>query len=150
MIRIILIIGSLLSAFYLAGCGGASGSSSGSALESRLAVPPGFTPAYRRAELKDFSMGGATRKTLNIIVPAALTREALGQNMRHAARELYQQEQPDALIVFAYKEGDSTDGSYTAGMLTFAPYGEWGRAGEQVSPDKYQAVIEVDESYLQP
>lgn len=149
MSRLILIAALLLISMDLVSCGGSPNSSS-TALDGQLAVPPGFAPAYGRAQMKDFSMGRAIRKTLNIIVPGGLSRDALEQNMRHAARALYEQEQPDALIVYAYKEGTSTADPYTAGMLTFAPYGEWGRAGEQVSPDKYQAVIEVDEGYLLP
>lgn len=35
-------------------------------------------------------------------------------------------------------------------MLTYAPYGDWGRAGEKPPLDKYEVVVEVKESYLSP
>lgn len=113
-----------------------------------------FEPVYRVLENKDVSfkdrntLSHITRKTVNISLPEKLDKATLEANLKFAAKELYAKEKPDALIVYGYGPSDSTDLPYTIAMLTFAPYGDWGRAGEKPALDKYQASIEIRNEYL--
>ncbi|MCA1633223.1 MAG: hypothetical protein LC785_06025 [Acidobacteria bacterium] len=52
--------------------------------------------------------------------------------------------------VHGYLEGRTIDASNALGNLTFAPYGDWGRAAEKPSLDKYRAVFKGRNPYLPP
>ena len=124
--------------------------------ESALAVPAGFEPVYTFLRSEDSSirdrntMETVKRKTVSISLPDGLDRQAVELNLRHAAHNLYEKEKPHALIVYGYRKGETGASPYSVGMLTYAPYGDWGRAGERPPADKYRAVIEVRDSYLNP
>jgi hypothetical protein len=101
-------------------------------------------------EIKDESSATASRKVINVSLPKGLDKAAIENNLKSAAKELYEKAEPDALIVYGYLEGRTTDSSNVLGQLTFAPYGDWARAGERPSLDKYKAIVEGRNPYLPP
>lgn len=119
-----------------------------------LDIPDGFKPVYKVLEVRDVSFKNPTtlstveRKTVNISLPEGLDRATLELNMRRAAKEVYEKEKPDALMIYGYRRGESANTPYTVAMLTLAPYGDWGKAIERASPDSYKAVIEIRDTYL--
>lgn len=121
-----------------------------------LGVPADFKPDYKFLRAEDSSIRDRNsldpikRKTISVTLPDGLDRQAVELNLRHAAKDLYDKEKPDALIVYGYRKGETGASPYSVGMLTYAPYGDWGRAGEKPSLDKYETVLEVKESYLNP
>jgi hypothetical protein len=124
--------------------------------ERALVVPAGFKPVYKFLRAEDSSISDRNtlepikRKTISITLPDGLDRQTVELNLKHAAHDLYEKEKPHALIVYGYREGETGASPYSVGMLTYAPYGDWGRAGEKPPPDKYQAVVEIKDSYLNP
>jgi len=90
------------------------------------------------------------RKSIKISVPSGLSQNDLQDNLKHAARVLYEKHKPNALMVFAYREGDSTSDVYSAGRCVFAPYGKWEKASEIVSVEKYEAAIDFAPVYFKP
>jgi hypothetical protein len=124
--------------------------------ERALAVPAAFKPVYKFLRAEDSSikdrntLEAVKRKTVSINLPDGLDRQTVELNLKHAARDLYEKEKPHALIVYGYRKGETGASPYSVGMLTYAPYGDWGRAGEKPPLDKYQAVVEVKDSYLNP
>lgn len=124
--------------------------------ESALAVPADFKPVYTFLRSEDSTIKDRNtletikRKTVSITLPDGLDRQTVELNLKHAAHNLYEKEKPHALIVYGYRKGETGASPYSVGMLTYAPYGDWGRAGEKPPPDKYQTVVEVKDSYLNP
>jgi hypothetical protein len=121
-----------------------------SEIDLDLGLPAEFKPAYRVLNVKDESSPTASRKVINVSLPKGLSQAAIENNLRSAAKELYEKEKPDALIVYGYLEGRTTDSSNVLGQLTFAPYGDWARASERPPLDKYKAIIEGRNPYLPP
>ena len=119
------------------------------AVSDPFQVKPGFKPTYQVVKRENMSTAGASRWDVRISLPAHLKREEVEQNLRYAAKEQWEQNQPNALSVFAYKKGSDYEGPFTAGHCDFAPYGDWGRASEKVSIDQYKLVIQLEESYFQ-
>lgn len=111
-------------------------------------LEPGFQTKYNIVAEEDVSNGATPRRTIRIALPAGLSRKAVEQNMRYAAKYEYDQSQPHAVIVFAYRQGTNYQEAYTAGKCEFAPYGDWGRASEDVSLDQYKASIDLNDAYF--
>ncbi len=105
---------------------------------------------YRVLEIKDESSATASRKVINVSLPRGLDKAAIENSLRSAAKELYEKAEPDALIVYGYLEGRTTDSSNVLGQLTFASYGDWARASERPSLDKYKAIVKGRNPYLPP
>lgn len=124
--------------------------------ERALAVPAGFMHVYKFLRAEDSSISDRNtletikRKTISITLPDGLDRQTVELNLKHAAKDLYEKEKPHALIVYGYRKGETGASPYSVGMLTYAPYGDWGRAGEKPPLDKYQVVVEIKGSYLNP
>jgi hypothetical protein len=121
-----------------------------SRIDLALGIPADFKPAYRVLDVKDESSATASRKVMNVSLPKGLDKAGIENNLRSAAKELYEEAEPDALIVYGYLEGRTTDSSNVIGQLTFAPYGDWARASERPSLDKYKAIVEGRNPYLPP
>lgn len=125
-----------------------------SGINAVLNIPDGFKPVYTVLAIKDVSfknpitLSTVSRKTVNISLPDGLDHTTLELNMKQAAKELYEKEKPDALMIYGYRHGESASTPYTVAMLTFAPYGDWGKAIEKSSLDNYKAAIEVRDTYL--
>jgi hypothetical protein len=115
-----------------------------------LGVTAGFKPVYKVLEVKDVSTAAASRKLVHVSLPKGLDQAAVESNLRHAAKEAYEKGKPDAVEVHGYLEGRTVDTTNVIGSLTFAPYGDWGRAGKKPSLDKYRAIYEGRNPYLPP
>lgn len=121
-----------------------------------LSVPADFKPVYKFLHAEDSSIRDRDslepikRKTISVTLPDGLDRRTVELNLRHAAKDLYDKEKPHALVVYGYRKGETGASPNSVGMLTYAPYGDWGKGGEKPPLDKYETVIEVKESYLNP
>lgn len=115
-----------------------------SGIDLALGIPAEFKPVYRVLEIKDESSATASRKVINVSLPKGLDKAAIENNLRSAAKELYEKAEPDALIVYGYLEGRTTDSSNVLGQLTFAPYGDWARASEKPSLDRYKRLSKAE------
>lgn len=113
-------------------------------------LPAGFVPAYRVAEKEDLSFAGGKRIQWRITLPPGLAKEQVEANLRHATLIAWTQERPRAVSIAAYKDGDDIHGAFTAGKVTFAPFGKWNRATEEVSLARYDGEVEVSPTYLNP
>lgn len=125
-------------------------SDSNTEIDRVLGVTAGFKPVYKVLEVKDVSTAVASRKVIHVSLPKGMDQAAVESNLRHAAKEAYGKGKPDALEVHGYPEGRTVDTTNVIGSLTLAPYGDWGRAGEKPSLDKYRAVYEGGNPYLPP
>ncbi|MCG5498644.1 hypothetical protein [Ectothiorhodospira variabilis] len=67
------------------------------------------------------------------------------QALEEAAVELYEEMNADAVVIFAYQEGDNHMVSFTVGKATYAPGGNWANAG---SSREVELRLEVAEGYF--
>lgn len=116
-----------------------------SELDRVLAISADFKPSYKILGIRDVSTGVASRFVVDISLPKDSTKDVIENNLRYAAKAQYEKTKPDAIQVFGYPEGRSIDSSNSVGSLEFAPFGDWGRAGEKPSLDKYKAVFKYKE-----
>jgi hypothetical protein len=115
-----------------------------------LGITAGFKPTYKVLKVEDVSTATASRKVVHISLPKGTDQAAIEDNLRQAAKEAYEKDKPDAVEVHGYVEGRTIDASNVLGSLTFAPYGDWGRAAEKPSLDKYKAEFKERNPYLPP
>lgn len=132
----------------VSGCATDSQTAPAVAVSDPFQVKPGFQPIYQVVKRENMSTTGASRWDVHISLPAHLKREEVEQNLRCAAKEQWEENQPNALSVFAYRKGSDYEGPVTAGQCDFAPYGDWGRASEQVPIDKYRLVVQLEDDYF--
>jgi hypothetical protein len=121
-----------------------------SEIDRILDIPAGFRPVHKVLEVKDVSIAIASRKVINVSLPKGADKVAIENNLKYAAKELYEKEKPDAIEVFGYLEARTIHSSNVMGSLTFTPYGDWGRANEKPTLDKYKAVFHERNPYLPP
>lgn len=88
-----------------------------------------------------------TRYSSRVLVPLGRTREELTATLEQAARTLADQTGADAVMVFAYRQGDKPSGAYTAGRAIYAPNGRWDEAGED---GPMQVIVELNDLYFAP
>lgn len=119
-------------------------------LDRLLGVTARFKPGYKVLKVEDASTATASRKVVQVSLPKGTDQQAVESNLRAVAKEAYEKDKPDALQVFGYVEGDTIDASNSLGSLTFAPYGDWGRASEKPSLDKYRAEFKGRNPNLPP
>jgi hypothetical protein len=119
-------------------------------LDHLLGVAVGFKPTYKVLRVEDASTATASRKVVQVSLPKGTDQQAVESNLRAAAKEAYEKDKPAALQIFGYVEGRTIDASNSLGSLTFAPYGDWGRASERPSLDKYRAEFKGRNPYLPP
>ncbi len=119
-------------------------------LDRVLGVTAGFKPNYKVLKIEDASTATASRKVVHVSLPKGTDQQAVESNLRAAAKDAYEKDKPDALQVFGYVESRTIDASNSLGSLTFAPYGDWGRASEKPSLDKYRAEFKGRNPYLPP
>ena len=74
---------------------------------------------------RDVSYGRVTRYEYAITVPPGRTRAEVEATLLRAAESIGRREKPDALIVQAYRQGDTPSGVYTVGQAVWAPGGRW-------------------------
>ena len=120
-----------------------------SQIDRFFAIPANFKPNYKVLQVRDVSSDRASRFVVNISIPKDATKEIIENNLRCEAKSQYEKIKPDAMQIFAFPEGRSTDSSNSVGSLEFAPYGDWGRADEKPSLDNYKAVFKSRETSSQ-
>lgn len=120
-----------------------------SEIDRVLVISADFKQNYKVLGVRDVSSGIASRFVVDISLPKDSTKEAIENNLKYAAKQQYEKTKPDAMQIFAYPEGRSIDSSNSFGSLEFAPYGDWGRADEKPSLDKYKAVFKSKEPLSQ-
>lgn len=113
-------------------------------------VPSVFKPIYKILKVEDVSTQTASRKVVNVSLPKGTNKKDVENNLRYAAKELYEKEKPDAIEVRSYLEGRTIDASNALGSLIFAPFGDWARASEKPSLDSYRVVFQGRNSYQPP
>lgn len=119
-------------------------------IDRALGIASGFSPTYKVLKVEDVSTSTASRKVVHVSLPKGADQAAVESNLRAAAKEVYEKGKPDALEVHGYIEGRAIDASNALGSLTFAPYGDWGRAAEKPPLDKYRAEFKGRNPYLPP
>lgn len=86
--------------------------------------------SYTRAgDIRDVSYANTRRFALDIFIPEGRTREEVRATLRRAARDLQEDTNAKAVMVFAYRPDDDPEGTYSVGRAVYAPDGEWGEAG---------------------
>jgi len=94
-------------------------------------------------DLKDLSYAGVKRLSATITIPAGTSEEAARNALLRAAERIGRREKADAMTVNGFIEGEDISASYLTysfGISTWAPNGEWGDAGLS-APKK--AVIDI-------
>jgi len=118
-------------------------------IETILALPDDFKPAYKIADTRDASLSNIKRVTVSIALPPGLKKEEIEQNFKHVILQIYRNKKPHAITVWGYRNGDDITQPSTVGDGVFAPNGKWERAGESDgSLQNYQTIIQVKDSYL--
>ncbi|WP_420125981.1 hypothetical protein [Longimicrobium sp.] len=109
--------------------------------------PPDRT-SYTQVEApENTSYGRVSRFSSRIAVPLGRTRGELTVTLEQAARKLAAETGADAVMVFAYREGDSASGFYSAGRAIYAPHGKWEDA-DTGGPMRVQ--VELNDLYFAP
>lgn len=105
---------------------------------------------YRILTEEDKSIGSAIRKSVKIVVPLGLTKEALEENLKDAAWTIFKKHNANAVMVFAYREDDTNKSTYSAGRCIMAPDGDWSKATERYPGIPMRTVVDFADSYFGP
>ena len=101
-----------------------------------------FVPNYKVTEIEFNEPGPMQRVRAHIRVPAGMSRESLGQNIRHAIRMFRQTKGANGIMVFASVKGKDPITSYL-GRGEFAPYGDFLRVEEGGPLEVYRVKVEL-------
>lgn len=112
-----------------------------SEIDRVLNIPENFKPTYKLLKVRDVSTDSATRFAVDVSLPKDTSKEVLENNLKFAVKAQYEKTKANALQIFCYVENRSIDSSNMFGSLIFAPFGDWGKASEKVSLDKYKPVF---------
>jgi len=121
-----------------------------SVIDEVINIPNNFNPQYSIVETEDISYLYVKRISVRITVPKGLSKAILENNIKHAIKKTYndQEPKPKAICVFAYELGTDTNDYYTAGKCNFAPFGDWSKADQDVSIDQYGLKFEFYDEYF--
>jgi hypothetical protein len=109
---------------------------------------PSERTSYTQAAVpENSSYGRVSRSSSRIVVPLGRTREELAATLEQVARKLAAETGADAVMVFAYRDGDSPSGFYSAGRAIYAPNGKWEDA-DTGGPMRVQ--VDLNELYFAP
>jgi hypothetical protein len=126
-----------------------SASSEPKTIETLLALPDDFKPAYKIADTRDVGVGNVKRYAVSITLPSGLKKEEVERNFKHAILQTYKDKKPKAITIWGYQVGDDLKQPFTVGDAVFAPNGKWESAGEGAGDlQNYQTIIKVKDSYL--
>ena len=99
------------------------------------------------ADIKNLSYGNIKRIEVLISIPLGRTEEEVKETLKRAAKEIGDRENPNALVVKGFGEGDKfKHGTYTAGEAIYAPNGKWEAAA---SSDPMSITIKIGSIYFQ-
>ncbi len=79
---------------------------------------------------EDVSIGTARRVSGRIVIPLGHSREEVETALQEAVIQLAKREEAQAAMVFAYRPGEATTGTFTVGKAVLAPNGRWEDASE--------------------
>jgi hypothetical protein len=95
---------------------------------------------------ESYPIAGAMRRhVVAIRVPYGKARPELHALLERVAREQHKKLRSDALMVYAYRQDEGTDGQPSVGRAVIAPFGEWGKAAER---GPVRVVVEIEPSYF--
>jgi|GEM_PF-6631706 len=117
-------------------------------IDDVLPLPARFKQVYRVEKIEDVSFGSISRIVLRISLPMGLSQSDVELNLKYAVRELYTSKHPDAIEVFAYRQGEPARGVYSVAHCTFAPYGKWERARPNTPLKVFKPLTEFNEAYF--
>ena len=94
-----------------------------------------YIPLYEKAATEWFNFSVVRRANIRVLVPPGLRRDELRWNLVHCCATYFNALKPDAISIMAFRCGKdpSVDGQFTAGMVEFAPHGDWGEAEHGVA-----------------
>lgn len=95
---------------------------------STSTFPKEQTSYSRPTKIEDVSYSNIKRVSQRIIIPLGRTKDQLTATLERAAREIAQETQAKAVMIFAYRPQDSPSGQYSAGRAVYAPNGRWEEA----------------------
>jgi len=102
---------------------------------------------YTEIEVRDVSFGAIKRFSAKIVVLPGHSRDEVRAILENAGRTLAERTRAGAVIILAYRAQDEIRGGYTVGTTTYAPGGNWARAGGDAD---MQAVTELNDLYFHP
>lgn len=117
-----------------------------SKLEQAVSLPEGFSPSYNIFKTEP----NAVRTYVRISVPRGLNREALINNIKHAALETYKKHPSHVVTVLAFREGDEATNLYTAGMAQLEAKGEFTEVNPGHPSQDMEIKVELQENYFAP
>ncbi len=119
-------------------------------IDEIINIPKDFKPQYSIVETEDLSYQYVKRISVRITVPKGLSKPILENNIKHAIKKAYndQEPKPKVICVFAYELGTNTNDYYTAGKCNFAPFGDWSKADQDVPMDQYDLKFEFYDEYF--
>jgi hypothetical protein len=101
-------------------------------------------PYYRIVETEPSHYSNIKRYTVRVRVNSALKRRGL-KLVSYDIIDKYKVSRPhNAITIFFYLPESSTSGFYTAGKTVWAPFGEWGKAGDVSTGDYSRHVLTVE------
>ncbi len=96
-------------------------------------VPACEKPVYKVDQEEWFNFSVVRRLSIKVLLPPGLSRDLILANLKHCGADFFNAYKPDALVVYGYFEGESTDRPFTAGRVIFAPFGKWDKAQDGVA-----------------
>lgn len=91
-------------------------------------------------EIEDSSWAIARRFSSRIVIPIGRSRKEVKITLERAAKNLMEETNADAVMVFAYRPNDPTNGMYSVGRAIYAPNGRWEDAAKN-NPKKISVYI---------
>ncbi|WP_281680154.1 hypothetical protein [Synergistes jonesii] len=106
-------------------------------------------PIYKIVGESDVSVGGVKRWNTKISFAGNKKpdEKTLEIQMLHAAYTQMAKNSASAIWVFAYSQGDNYDSAFTLASCMLAPYGDWSKAGEKTTLEKYKATFKISPNY---
>jgi hypothetical protein len=89
----------------------------------------------------------ARRFSSRVVVPPGRTREEVTATLDRAARDLAEETEANAVLVFAYRPGDRPEGIYSVGRAVYAPNGRWENADDG---GPIQVRVDLNDLYFAP
>jgi hypothetical protein len=132
---------------------GACESAPDAGTEAASAVPGSAASSAERTSytqiggVEDVSHALARRFSSRVVVPLGRTREEVTATLERAARDMAEENDANAVMVFAYRPGDRPEGIYSVGRAIYAPGGKWENADDG---GPMQVTVDLSDLYFAP
>lgn len=120
-------------------------SSPSASINNERVFPEEKTSYTLAGEFEDVSYGEVKRLAVRIFIPLGRTPEEVTATLERAASEISNENQTDAVMIFAYRPQDIPSNQYTVGRAVLAPNGLWEEAS---SSDPKLVSIDLNELYF--